>query len=346
MVVTSLRIVRAFIESKASAGERCTRMDRRILAEVEKLLRNASIASVRSWFKGQGKKLSARTRERMNLRVAAFIEKGEITFGEIEDGIAGIEEAGGKLILLYHFKERKTVAEIKTSLTSSGITIGSFRKMAALNPPQPALVYAKIDGDNVRVKWGETHQKAVVNYENNTVTYEPVTKVIVLTANLKTKKVEIRYDRPETIHPHSAIAKAKSSYFDHYRQLSENILDVKLIPSELHKALKELIEESPSLVRLHRGGHLNERNNYFAGTLRTGNGDIREDPEYKAMYAKTGNAWSYEDQSFYWKPDQSAGKLTREVFSHIDAVTPSVRVEADCWDAEVEYAIKKIRDHE
>src|SRR5439155_1389990 len=121
-------------------------------------------------------------------------------------------------------------------------------------------------------------------------------------------------------------------------------LGVKLQKSELQKALKKLIEEQPTLVRLHRGGHTNKRNNYFSGAARKGGVDIRDDEEYQAMHAKSGGTWAYEDQSFYWRPDRSNGVLTREVFSHVDTISSTVRVDADCWDAEVEYAIKKIRD--
>ena len=75
-------------------------MDKKILDQVEKIIGDASIASIRSWLKGKGKKSSAGTRERMMARVAGLIDKGEITFAELEDALVGIEEAGDKYILL------------------------------------------------------------------------------------------------------------------------------------------------------------------------------------------------------------------------------------------------------
>jgi hypothetical protein len=59
-------------------------MDKKILTQVEKLLGDASVASVRSWLNGTGRKFSAGTRERMIARVANLIDKGAITFGELE----------------------------------------------------------------------------------------------------------------------------------------------------------------------------------------------------------------------------------------------------------------------
>jgi hypothetical protein len=59
------------------------------------------------------------------------------------------------------------------------------------------------------------------------------------------------------------------------------------------------------------------------------------------MHAKGGAAWAYEDQSFYWRPDQSNGALSREFYSHVDTIDSFVRVDADCWDAEVDYATQK-----
>jgi len=319
-------------------------MDKKILAQVEKTLHNASIASVRSWLKGNGKKFSAGTRDRMIARVATLIEKSEITFAELEDAIIGIEEAGGKLLVLYKFDEDCTSSAVKTQLAKLGLTIATTRQLAKPSPSKPTVAYATLQGDVLRVKWSETHNKPRMDFDQDKVEYDDVSKVIVLVANLKTKKAEIRYDRPEIFHPHSGSAKAKDSYFNYYAKLAETILGVKLIKSELQKALKKLIEDQPSLVRLHRGGHTNQRNNYFSGTVRKGEADIRDDDEYKAMYAKSGNAWSYEDQSFYWRPDRSDGALTRQVFSHVDTLASSLRVDADCWDAEVEYAVQKIRE--
>jgi hypothetical protein len=318
-------------------------MDKKIRAEVEKLLANASIASIRSWLKSKGKRLSANTRERMLDRVTKLIDKGDVTFAELQDAVIGIEEAGGKYIRLYDFKENLTTAEVTANLGRMGIAVQPQRGPARLNPAKPSVEYAIWQGNILRVKWSETHEEPSMDFEQDRVVYTPVTKIIVLIANLKSKQVQIRFDRPEKFNPHSNVPGAKDAYFSHYQGQAETILGVKFSDSELQNALKHLVEDQPSLVRLHRDGHKNKRNSTFYSTAGQG-ADIRQDEDFQAMLAKGGKAWAYEQHSFYWRPDMSKGTLEREVFSHVDALDSSVRVDADCWDVEVDYAIQKIRE--
>jgi hypothetical protein len=318
-------------------------IDSKTRTEVEKVLANASIASVRSWLKSKGKKLSAGSRDRMIDRVTKLISKGAVTFGELEDAIIGIEEAGGKYILLEYYKESPMAADVTAKLAKLGIAIKSVRAPAKLNPAKPAVAYATLQGNTLRVKWSETHEKPTMDFDTDQVKYDPITKVVVLAANLKTKQVEIRFDKPETFNPHSNAPKAKGAYFGYYQTQAETILDVKLLKSELQNALKHLVEDQPSLVLLHRDGHKNKKNSTFHSTAGP-DADIRDDDEFQAMMAKGGKTWSYEEHSFYWRPDQSRGVLSRKVFSHVDALDSSLRVDSDCWDAEVDYAVQKIRE--
>lgn len=279
-------------------------MDKHIYGQVKKILADVSVASVRSWLRGKGKKIAHGTRERMIEQVAELLEKEAITFADLEDSIIGIEEAAAKLIFLFSYKEDRTAAEVTAELSAMGIPVANQRSVAKSAPAKSTAAYAIVNGDIVRVKWSETHKKVKMDLDQDKIVYEKVSKVIVLTANLKSKQVELRYDRPENIQPHSGGAGFKQTYFDHYVTLAGKILGAQLQKSDLQKSLKQLIENTPSLVRLHRGGHTNQRNNFFSGTAKKG-ADIRDDEEYKAMHAKGGAAWAYEDQSFYWRPDQS-----------------------------------------
>jgi hypothetical protein len=318
-------------------------MDKRIRAEVESILANASIASVRSWLKSKGSRLSAGRRDRMIDRVANLIAKGAVSFAELEDAIIGIEEAGGKYILLQYYKESPTATDVTANLTKLGIAIKSTRGRAKLDPAKPTVAYATLQGNILRVKWSETHEKPSMDFETDEVNYDPVTKIVVLVANLKSKQVEIRFDRPETFNPHSTAPKAKAAYFGYYQNLAQTILGVSLLKSELQNSLKHLVEDTPSLVLLHRDGHKNKKNSTFHSTAGL-DADIREDEDFQAMMAKGGKTWSYEEHSFYWRPEQSNGVLSRKVFSHVDALDSSLRVDADCWDAEVDYAVQKVRE--
>ena len=182
-----------------------------------------------------------------------------------------------------------------------------------------------------------------MNLELDKIEYNPVTRVIVLIANPDTKQVQMRFDKAETLTPHGAGAGAKNAYFDYYEKLAKAILGVNLLKSDLQNALKHLVDDDPSLIRLHRDGHKNKRNSTFQSTAGRGT-DIREDEDFQAMRAKSGKTWSYEEHSFYWRPEMSKKVLVREVYSHVDALSSSLRVDSDCWQAEVDYAVHKIRE--
>jgi hypothetical protein len=319
-------------------------LDRRLVASVEKLLHNVSVASIRSWLKGKSTNIAAGTRSRMIERVARLIQSSDVTLAELEEAVIGIEEASGKLIYLYKMQETPSLAtDIESTLKDLHIELSEARSLAKPLPSRPTLAYALLRGNIIRAKWSETQERPVTDFEEDRVIYEKITKVVVLIANLQTGDVEIRYDRPETFNFHSTKPKAHRYYFDYYVNEARDILKALLVKSDLQGALTKLIEGQPSLVRLHRGGHTNQRNARFVGIVRDKTLDIRDDEEYKAMFAERGEGWAYEEQSFYWLPTRSNGVLSREVFSHIDALECSVRMDADCWDAEADYAIQTIR---
>jgi hypothetical protein len=318
-------------------------MDQKIYSKVEEILRNVSVASVRSWLKAQGKKLAAGTREQMVSRVAALVEKQDLTFGQLESAVIGIEEAGGKLTFFFELETDINAAKLQTHFAKLGIHLQSGRKIAPAAPVTPKMVYAKLDGEVLRVKWSETHRKPSMDLSSDKIVYDDVTKIVVLVADLKSKKVEISFDRPEAVHPHKTISLSnpKEAYFGHYVREAEKLLSGSLTKSALQGALKKLAE-SKKLIRLHRDGHTNQRNNRYRVAGRTG--DIRDDEDWKAMHDQSGKTWAHDVHSFYWRPEGSGNSLSREVFSQLDAINSSLRVDADCWDAEVEYAIGKVRD--
>lgn len=70
---------------------------------------------------------------------------------------------------------------------------------------------------------------------------------------------------------------------------------------------------------------------------------MRDDPEWKAAYKAYGHTWAWDSQSFHWLPTPSGGKLQRELFSHLQAVEGFLKVNADCSDEEVDYAVAQVR---
>jgi hypothetical protein len=322
-------------------------IDKKLRAQVESLLLNASIASVRSWLKAKKKKSSAASRDALIDRVTSLLQESDLTFAELEDGIVGIEEAGGKKIVLFELENKIKADDIAARLKKENIELKKRREISVVKA-KPHLVYVIVDGPIIRVKWTEMHYRPIMVVDENDVIHhrkEPIPKVIVLVANVHSKKAEIRFDRPEQIHPHkNANTHWKESYASHYVSEAEKILGTLMSKSALGEALRKLIKAKPYPIRLHIDGHTNQRNLTFKVSAKSG--DIRDDPEWQAMYGIGGNDWAHDHQAFYWRPEESKGRLSREVFSYVDALSGSVNVEADCWDAEVDYVVEKIRNYQ
>jgi hypothetical protein len=320
-------------------------MDSKIRGQVEKLLADASIASVRSWLKSKGKKSTATSRRKLTDLVATLVEKTDLTFAEVEEGIIGIEEAGGKRIFLFEIQGNVTTEKVKKELAQMRLVVSTKRERA-VPKAKPSLVYVNLVGDILRVKWTEIHKKLkiIVDADDKVSSrFESVAKIIVLVADLASKQAQIRFDRPEDYQPHRGKTKfeRKTAYFADYVAESQSILTGTLVKSELQNALKRLMSADPSPVRIQTDGHTNQQNNNYRISAR--NGDIRDDEEWRVMYEKGGKTWAHDQHAFYWRPDQSGGSLSREVFSHVDSLSGAIRVEADCLDAEVDYAVGKIR---
>jgi hypothetical protein len=320
-------------------------MDNRIRGQVEKLLADASIASVRSWLKSKEKKSTATSRRTLVDLVAKLVEETHLTFTEVEEGIISIEEAGGKRIFLFDIQGNVTLEKVKENISGLGLAMSAKRERAAPKA-RPSVVYINLVGKILRAKWTEIHKKLkiVVDGDNVRSRFEPVAKIIVLVADLASKNAQIRFDRPEDYPSHrgKTTFDRKAAYFAHYIAESQKILGGTLVRSELQNALKLLMSIDPSPVRIQTDGHTNQRNNNYRISAR--NGDIRDDDEWQAMYKKGGKTWAHDQHAFYWRPDQSNGFLSREVYSHVDSLSGAIRVEADCSDAEVDYAVRKIRE--
>jgi hypothetical protein len=321
--------------------------DSTTVSRIKKLLSEASIASVKAWLKFNELPFSAGTRTAIEKRVIKLVEGGKLTLAELETGLIGIEESSGKRIVLSKANplpiDKKGVED---RLKGMGIKLATKRSLSPRLPNNPVLAYALFEGNELHMKWAETHEYPEVDYDTLKVIPRSVTKTVVLVADLVSGAVEIRYDRPEVFHPHSK-SKGKSpkgAYFAHYEDLTEKILGVKPARVELYGALRSLITSDPSPIRLHVDEHTNQANNQVRFTARKG--DVRSDKEYKAMYEEGGDEWVYDADAFYWKPDLSEGKLNREVFTHVEASESAIRFDADCHEAEVAYAISQIRKHQ
>ena len=99
-------------------------------------------------------------------------------------------------------------------------------------------------------------------------------------------------------------------------------------------------------IHIQSNDHLTNTQKQVKFVDREGLGDVRDDPEWKAAQEAGGAGRVYDDQAVYWVPTASNGVLSREVFTDIDAVTSTVRMDADCHEGEIEYAVSSIRAHQ
>jgi hypothetical protein len=196
------------------------------------------------------------------------------------------------------------------------------------------------------MKWSEDHHRLETDLEDLSVKLKPVKKVVVFNYHFKIKQAEMHFDHPEVRHPHGPAkgACAPASYFDYYRTLVEQLLIIKLEPSEVRGVLKKLIEETPPVARVKIQDHTNQQGNKIRVTARKN--DVREDKDWQAMHTQNGQEWAYDSHSFYWIGNASNNKIKRDLFSALDADEAFFRVTADCNEIEISYALEQIRSRQ
>jgi len=63
------------------------------------------------------------------------------------------------------------------------------------------------------------------------------------------------------------------------------------------------------------------------------------------MHEEGGDVWVHDSEAVYWLPATSEGRISREVFTELDARVSRLRVEADCHEDEIQYAISQIKQN-
>jgi len=152
---------------------------------------------------------------------------------------------------------------------------------------------------------------------------------------------------PENRHYHldASGRPTAEAYYKAYLDKTRDLLNCELRPIELRPVIKRLVEEEdPRVVRIHIDNHTNQAN--AQSRTNASRTDVRDDPDWKLMYERNGRKWAWDAPSFHWLPKASSGFLARELFSHIDAATGFVKVNADCSDDEVGYVVSQIRARE
>jgi len=321
--------------------------------KISHLIDELSIASLRSWFHSQGLDFSANTRDQLVERLLKLHQTGGLSEEELQSGVCNIEEASSKRIVLFELPEDKqhlvSPQQFGKHLAETGKKLSTKPSLAVKLPSSPTLVYVTHPGEQgpnslmpIRAKWAETQTRIVVDYSSLEFIKKKVTRIVVMVADLRTGLVQLRYDKPEIQHPH----KNKDDYFKYYRDLATALLGVEFSRFEIRDALRSLVDTQPRIVRIRVNQHRSKTDKSVRFVDRKGHSDVRDDPEWKAAYQAGSTTRAYDDQAVYWLPGPSNGALMREVFTDIDAVTSTVRVEADCHEGEIDYAVSTIRKHQ
>ena len=316
-------------------------------SKIEQLIEELSIASLRSWLKAQGFQHSANTKEEMVQRILKLHKKNAISEEQFEAAVSNIEEASGKRVMLFQVGDDQLKALAAETFEEHLAELGAKPATKAVRAPRlpsnPTRVYVTLVDGQIRAKWAETQTRIDADYHSLEFVKRKVTRIVVMVANMKSGFVELRYDKPEIRHIHNNNAE---QYFKFYKELAEKLLGVNLARFEIRDALRSLVETEPRVVRIRVNQHRSKTDKAVRFVDRKGLSDVRDDAEWKAALAAGGTTRVYDDQAVYWVPAASNGLLSREVFTDIDAVTSTVRMDADCHEGEIEYAVSTIRAHQ
>lgn len=319
-----------------------------IKQHIEPILKNVAVEGLRAWLKTIGFSVPRLTRAGITDLIVKHIAEKKITEAALENTLIGFEEASNMRVYLFRFNEESNAKAAKDSLPTRlktyAIPITDQRKFAGDRKGPMAPVYALKEGASVRIKWAEEHTRIRLNPDTMEVVQEKFPKRIVLTVDFHAKIAELRLNPPENGHSYvdAGGRKTDDAYYRAYIQKAADIAGCKLVPIELRPVIKSLVEEQdPRIVRIQIDDHTSQEN--YKNKTTGPRADVRDSPDWKLAYAKFGETWAWDAQSFYWLPKVSSGFLTREVYTHINADEGFVNVNADCSDDEVEYVISQVR---
>lgn len=260
-----------------------------------------------------------------------------------------IEEASSKRILLLQIPEEHRLhirdPQFGARIAARKISLSENPILSPCAPPRPERVYVTENPEVVRAKWAETHTNVKVDPVRSRFVRTKTTKSIILIAGRADGIVQLRLDKPEIVHSHrNDLGEPESElYYAFYLARATELLGASLAPLELRNALRSLVEIAPRVVRIESKDIRTAANSRYRISSKT---DIRDDNDWKAMHAAGGENWSYDSEMVYWLPNASNVRLTREVFTEIDGRRGRLRMDADCHENEIEYAISKIAEHQ
>lgn len=311
--------------------------------KIAQILGKYSIASVRSWLRRKGLSVTMNSREAMATKVHELVEKQKLTEDEVIEAAIGIEEASAKRVYLFRIPTSTSdLKKIDAQLNALKVPLVTERA-PSVSPTQHAkMQYAINTSTMLRAKWNEQHTRVKVDKKRQQFTPVKESKIIVLIVDKKTGLVQIRYDKPGDKHLHEVNGEPKTqAYFDFYREQAENLLGLPLEPIELRSGLEKILKKVPPVVTVVHVMDEDEEGIQSKRTQKKIGKDLRDTKAWgQLMQDKTVR--TYEEAPLHWKHTMTNGKLTREVFSHIDAASGLVRFDAHCSEEEIDYVLAQL----
>ena len=319
-------------------------MSKVTVEHVEKVIGSKSMASVRSWLKAQGVTLTASRRNAIAERILKFITDDKITIHQLEAGLIEIEEAGSKRIHLYRVDpSQKNLGLIEKQLQSLNVAPTSGRVAAPTLPSSTKRVYLTNDNKGIRAKWAETHTGYIQQLPSLQLRPEKSTKIVVLNFNKVTGLIQLRYDKPETTHPHGLGGRTPpAGYFAYFKEQVENLFGLALDAVELRPGLAKIINASPRIVEVGANEQLTDDGYTIKLAPKLKGKDVRDAKDFGAMNKHGAAVRVHEVESVTWLVVPSNGKITRTVHTHIDGRESYVRFDADCHEAEIDYVLAQL----
>jgi hypothetical protein len=312
---------------------------------IEDLLGNISIAAVRSWLKLKGVASSAASRDALTARIRNLLEQKCLSWPELQIAAIQMEESSSKRVALYDISKQAATkaADVEKRARKINKSFSTEACLAPSGPKEPTLVYLSRTDREIRAKFAETQYSIEVNLKRQTASRVPVTRVVVAVARPETGVLQIRFDSPEDIHSHvDAHGRPRADiYRGFYLSRIGEMLGYSLQALDLRPILKGLTEATPRPFQF----TLNRVRTPADSRMRISNpGDVRDDPDWQVAQRSGGAHWAHEQGAGQWHSEASGGRLTRSIFTDINAVEGTLRFLADCHEGELEYVVARIED--
>jgi hypothetical protein len=311
--------------------------------KIRQILGKYSIASVRSWLRRKGLSSTMNSREAMVTKVHDLVEKEKLTEDEVIEGAIGIEEASSKRVFLYRISTSASdFKKIDNQLAALKVPLVTERTPSVSPTQTSKMQYAMNTPAIFRAKWNEQHTRIKVDKKRQEFIPVKEPKIIILVVDKKTGLVQIRYDKPDEKHLHEIDGEPKAqAYFDFYKEQAENLLGLPLESIELRGGLEKILKKVPHVVSAMHLVDDAEDGCHSKRTQKKIGKDIRDTAAWQQIL-QDKMVRTFEEAPLRWKPAMTNGKLTREVFSYVDAANGYVRFDADCNEEEIDYVLDQL----